>query len=393
MKRLPALFTPLLIGIAFAVFSPSAIAQSSEMLCEHGDGAYSGKSRTGVSVTVEADKSPELAARSCRATLKVGATETVVAEKAAQLDLDMLDATLEDGTVVAAFQVRQSDKDCCVSYRLYALQGNPRLLYTMQGGSLFIAQDVDLNDEIEFWTNDASVVQGFEGITLSEFDFLPTYVLRYYGGSMHDTSGEFVGFYDKKIHEIKGTLSPDAARAFHDSDGRLRPAPTMSAAELERLRGVRQTKIKVLEIVWAYLYSGRERQASNALAEYWPAADRDRIWTAILDARGRGLRTQLPQGSGAPARIATFPDPSTITYVADPKNEASTILARIHQPVEGTFKLTLIIDAAGKVRDVHSRKKLPPDIIAAAMTWKFIPAWRQGHSVASYRGRTFFLKQ
>lgn len=393
MKRLSTLFTLLFPG-AFAIcLSAGAFAQSSEMLCEHGDGTYTGKSRTGVSVTVEADRSPELAARSCRAVLKVGASETVVASNAAQLDLDMLDATLEDGTVAAGFQVRQSDKDCCVSYRLYALQSNPRLLYAIQGGSVFVAQDVDLNDEIEFWTNDASVVQGFEGMTLSEFDFLPTFVLRFYGGSMHDTSGEFEGFYDKKVHQIKAALTPDAARAFRESDGRLHVAPNMSVAELERLRTLRQTKIKVLEIVWAYLYSGREKQALSALAEYWPAADRDRIWAAILDARRRGLRAQLPAGSGAPARIATFPDPSTITYVADPKNEASTILARIHQPIAGTFKLDLIIDAAGKVRDVRSRRKLPVEIIAAAMTWKFIPAWRTNRSVASFRTRTFFLKQ
>jgi hypothetical protein len=36
----------------------------------------------------------------------------------------------------------------------------------------------------------------------------------------------------------------------------------------------RVTKIKVLEIVWAYMDSGREVQAWEALAEMWPIYSR-----------------------------------------------------------------------------------------------------------------------
>jgi hypothetical protein len=49
----------------------------------------------------------------------------------------------------------------------------------------------------------------------------------------------------------------------------------------------RVTKIKVLEIVWAYLYSGREQQAWDALAEMWPSSDLDRISLAYLGCTNR----------------------------------------------------------------------------------------------------------
>jgi hypothetical protein len=51
-------------------------------------------------------------------------------------------------------------------------------------------------------------------------------------------------------------------------------------------------KAKVLEIVWAYVYSGREQQAWRSLTEMWPVTDADRIPTAILNARG--LRYEYP---------------------------------------------------------------------------------------------------
>jgi len=52
-------------------------------------------------------------------------------------------------------------------------------------------------------------------------------------------------------------------------------------------------KAKVLEIVWSYLYSGREQEAWRSLADMWPALDVDRIRAAILNARARGIRAQV----------------------------------------------------------------------------------------------------
>jgi hypothetical protein len=49
----------------------------------------------------------------------------------------------------------------------------------------------------------------------------------------------------------------------------------------------------ILTIVVEYLYSGREKQAWQALEDMWPPMDRERIKQAIQNARARGILSQL----------------------------------------------------------------------------------------------------
>jgi len=56
---------------------------------------------------------------------------------------------------------------------------------------------------------------------------------------------------------------------------------------------LRLTKIKVLEIVWAYLYSGREQEAWQALTDMWPTSDFERVRAALTSARASGIPGQL----------------------------------------------------------------------------------------------------
>jgi len=53
---------------------------------------------------------------------------------------------------------------------------------------------------------------------------------------------------------------------------------------------------------------------------------------------------------------------------------------------ESELLLDLIVDAAGKVRSAEpagKMKRVDPDLINAALTWKFIPAFNDGRPVAS----------
>jgi hypothetical protein len=54
-----------------------------------------------------------------------------------------------------------------------------------------------------------------------------------------------------------------------------------------RLPQLRSVKIQVLEIVWAYLYSGSKKEAWRALADMWPNGDVERIRSEIIGARAR----------------------------------------------------------------------------------------------------------
>lgn len=125
---------------------------------------------------------------------------------------------------------------------------------------------------------------------LSSFDFAPTVVLRFEKQRLIDVSSEYQPYFDHQIAQLKTQLDPEALGAFKNSDGKLR---SISPRSMEKAHLLQTTKIKVLEIVWSSLYSGREEEAWSELAAVWPPADLDRIRGSILDARARGIRHQV----------------------------------------------------------------------------------------------------
>ena len=50
-----------------------------------------------------------------------------------------------------------------------------------------------------------------------------------------------------------------------------------------------EARYNALMIVFAYLYSGREKQAHQALQDLWPPFDQERIWNLILETRHNGI--------------------------------------------------------------------------------------------------------
>ena len=153
-------------------------------------------------------------------------------------------------------------------------------------------------------------------------------------------------------------------------------------------------KIKVLEILWAYIYSGREQEAWRTLAAMWPPADVNRIRAALLKARASGIQREVDSTSVAPARhkkkhaqvfdAINRPEAGGTLEVVSPK---PILLQR--PPVsqqQGELLLELVVDRAGKVRSaepVGNASLADPELISAADAWKFIRAFKDGQAVAS----------
>jgi len=372
--------------------------QGRSVLCNGGDGILDAEFRTGVKVHVGAARNGELATRACAAKLGWENQELVVATGVSQLDVDAFGVDLGDGVPVSAFQIKKTDADCCMTYEIYSLEKPPRLLRTVTGGEFFSASDVDLDGKVEIWTNDAAAVNSFESLSLGELDSAPTVVFRFAHGQLLDVSAEFQSYFDDEIARIRGGIHPQDLEDFKGSDGKLTAIVSPSAAE--RLHHLRMVKIKVLEIVWAYLYSGREQDAWRSLAEMWPAADIDRIRAALVDARARGIHGQADGTSAGasrgrkkhalifdavsrsgPGRQLEVIPPGAILLRRPP-------LSEIQQQglPESEVLLDLVIDAAGKVRSAKPAVKMnavDPDLINAALAWKFIPAFKDGRPVAS----------
>ena len=190
------------------------------------------------------------------------------------------------------------------------------------------------------------------------------------------------------------------------SDGKLGPTATISAVRLSRMR---HAKARVLEIAWAYLYSGREKEAWKILGEMWPAADLERIRAALLAMRGRGIHTQtdgisIPVRSGHEVRVKIFDGTVTVAALPElapkhlaPKQEITpprAILMERPEPMtpdemevaQSESTLKLVIDSAGKVRSVEAMgdaQRIDAGLLSSTANWKFIPAYSAGQPVAS----------
>ena len=375
--------------------------QSHDGLCNAGFGEFQTKFGTGVSVTVGAARNGGFATRACSARLGWGHQELPVLSRAAMLDIDALGIDLGLGSPIVAFQTKNSDADWFVTYKIYSLEKPPRLLRTIVGGSSFTAADTDLDGRIEIWTDDAKAVDGMDRLSVGELDFAPTVVLRFDKRNLLDVSSEFQSHFDRQIAEIRGQLDSKQLSDFKNSDSKLFEPPSLPAEQMHHLR---LTKIKVLEIVWAYLYSGREQEAWKALADMWPTADFERVRTALTNARGSGIRSQIDgaqskprfhvkkfayiyETTGEPSGRSQDPmDPGSANIKADTKPQA--ILLR-HLVVGDTplpqseEKVDVVIDAAGKVRSVKTVGKQDSDLLNSCAGWKFIPAFKDGRPVAS----------
>jgi hypothetical protein len=374
--------------------------QTRSVLCHGGNGIFDAEHRSGVTVHVGAARergSATLATRACAAKLNWEEQELLVATGASQLDLDAFGVDMGDGVPVAAFQIKKSDSDCCMDYRIYSLEKPPRLLHTITGGEFFSASDMNLDGSVEIWTNDAAAVDGFEKLTLGELDSAPTVVFRVAHGQLLDVSADFQPYFDGEIARMRAGIQEQYLQDFKRSDGKLTATKSVSP---ERLHQLRMVKIKVLEIVWGYLYSGREQDAWRSLAEMWPSADVDRIRVALGNARAHGIHDQAdgtssgrPRGkkkraqvfdavsrSGPGSRLEVVP-PKAILLQRPPMSEI-----RQRGQLEPELLLDLIVDESGKVRSAEAAGKVKwvdPQLVNAALTWKFIPAYKDGRPVAS----------
>jgi hypothetical protein len=404
-----------LMLLVICAMATARFGEAQDMVCGGGFGSFKSTFATGVTVAVGATRSAQFAGRACEAKLLWDKQDVLVEPKAWQVDVDAMGIDLGLGSPLVAFQIKSTDIDRLAKYEIYSLKKPPRQLRAIHGGDYFRAADTDLDGKIEIWTSDAEAVNGFENIALDALDFAPTVVLRFEQKRLIEVSSEFRADFDRQIAIVRTQLDAQRLSEFKQSDGALSTKSPLSGDQLHRLI---TTKIKVLEIVWCYLYSERESEAWAALADAWPSADLDRIRGAIVDARARGIRSQVDGVSHrtTPAQLKkhamiydrvgdTDPDqgnPLAWDYspgASGPAKDKHTfeadtypvqILLRRPPPPDASraalgreVVVNLVIDSAGKVRSAKAEGTPDKALIDAATGWKFIPAFKDGRPVAS----------
>jgi hypothetical protein len=404
-----------LLTCAFLLFVsllPNECAgQSYKSLCIQGNNKYQAASHHRIEVSVEPAESGGFGTHLCRAALEWDKQSLVVAQDAVEVDLDLFDVDLEGLGPVAAFQIKESADDCCLVYQIYSLEKPVRLLRTIRSGT-FHGADTDLDGRVEIWAEDRASIDGLEGLNQDAIRYPPSYVLRFEHGRLLDASRAFQEYFDQIIAAVRREMNPDDLRAFHQSSGSLQ----YSIGRIDEWRKLRSIRVQVLEIVWAYFYSGRETEAWKELDAMWPAEDAARMQASLRKARAGGILTQIDGISSLPPakkRSQVFDDPVETqhgisaaiiemgTHIesrpapvfdrsevkeAQPIQMWRPMPADLNKVVAGEEWLDLLIDSAGKVRLVKwTERKTPPDeeLLSYALAWKFIPAHRHGKSVAS----------
>jgi len=397
--------------VLFCVIATARQADGAPVVCRAGEGNFEAAFATGVSVQVGAARQQGLARRECEAALVWDKGKTVVATDSAEIDVDAFGIDLGLGAPVATLQARKTDAECCMTFQIFSLRRPPKLLRTITGGTYFQTADRDLDGQIEIWTTDAASVEGFEPGDIKWSEAAPTIVLRFTRGRLLDVSSEFQRYFDAQITRLEAELNADDLRDFKNSNGRLPHTAYFSQADERRGERLARTKERVVQIVWAYLYSGREEQAWGALEQMWPAADGERLRAEIVKARGRGIRAQIDGTStmAAPGsekhteivdartlRVAPTPDMKMAGRVPEDK------LLNLVRPVpiwvgrliaqgepeealaDSGVLVDLVIDAAGKVRAAESDDPaFDQSLKNSTAEWKFVPAFRDGRPVAS----------
>jgi hypothetical protein len=369
-----------------------------DVLCHNGNTAFQAHFHTGVLVKIGPLSQGELAVRSCRAVLGWDDQELVVANDAAEIDLDMFGVDAGTGEPVAAFQVKQTESECCMRYLIYSLQKPPQLLRTIAGGGYFNAADTDLDGQVEIWTSDSGAVDRFEGWRASEIKFPPPCVMRFQQGGLLDVSSEFQRYFDENIAQIRAGINPREAQEFKDGGGQ--PATrggSYAAADTGRRPGP-AVKLQILELAWMYLYSHRERQAWQTMAELWPAGDRERIRAALLRMRSRGVLAQVDGVSAEPPPESDSEHAKIYDSTTEP---AQPIMLRFYpsnqgESLRGKVAVELVVDSAGKVWSAKVRGKAKAgfqQVKRSTTYWKFIPAFVDERPVASRVRMTITLQR
>ncbi|MGA9719051.1 MAG: hypothetical protein WBQ79_12300 [Acidobacteriaceae bacterium] len=422
MARFSHLVRSASISAAVCLLSVTCVAETTFstnptrfLVCDKGIGSFTGKlpnfsSRSGVTVTVRATTRAGFAVRGCQASLNWGRGETLIASEASQADIDVMGADLGFGVPVVAFQIKATEADPAIKYEIYSLTKPAKMLRTITGQDYFSAADTRLDGTVEIWTTDAAAANGFDNLPRSAFDAAPTVVLRFEDEKLMDVSSEFRDHYDRQIDALRSQLDERQLSDFKASDGRLSAEHLSSDGQPT---GLLATKVKVIEIVWAYLYSGREQQAWDALNTMWPASDTGRVRTAITNARAHGLRTQVDGVS----QLTAPQNPSNHSAIYDHTasfggygmqnwqraalvdSGPQQILLRLPSPNNPQHwdeerQLELVIDEAGKVRSARMADGFVKDISAGmrnepgtewiddAAGWKYIPAFKDGRPKA-----------
>ena|SRR6266567_88218 len=189
-----------------------------------------------------------------------------------------------DGIPDVVLEAYSGGAHCCWTYYFLSLGSQPGLITKFE------------NNRDASFLEDEKTRRIYLEIPDGAFDYFdevchacspfPLVYLRLDGTNWVDVSREYVQDYDEIIRDSQKSLTAgkrQRLRALKEKPSDARP--------IERAR------YHALTIIFAYLYSGREGQAHQALRERWPPFDQERMWKLILETRHNGILCYTRKGA------------------------------------------------------------------------------------------------
>ncbi len=180
---------------------------------------------------------------------------------------------LGDGNQSLVLEGFSGGAHCCYTYKIFSLGQQSSSVGPIENQSPFFFFESSAG-QFRIMTSDGAF-GNFDGLCYDCSPF-PRVVLRVDRNGFHDVGPQLAEQYDSEIALARAKIPEDAVRKFQQSD-------------------FKDARSVVLEIIFSYLYSGREDQAWQTLNEMWPSADRERIKSLITATRAKGILSKLNQ--------------------------------------------------------------------------------------------------
>ena len=262
-----------------------AAATGGRACASNKDNCYYGKGRAtrnvaGFEIRISANPDWEDSGdQPCRAVVLDKNQKTVFSAEDDRFSVDLAGQDVNgDGVPDVVIYGYSGGAHCCWTYYVISLGGHPGLIVKFENerDAAFLKDE----DTGRFYI---STLDGafdyFDGLCHACTPF-PQVFLGIEGKTVVDMGPKFVDAYDKIIQQNRASLTAENVAAI----AAMKTNPNESGSS-----DVYEAAAKVLSIVFAYLYSGREGRALHELQIMWPKFDQDRMWNSIQECRREGI--------------------------------------------------------------------------------------------------------
>lgn len=196
-----------------------------------------------------------------------------------------------DGKPDVVLESHRAHGLCCFTYSIVTPGLTPALVKE-------ITTSVPLNFEeragtIEMIGHD-NAFMGFDGLP-DEFSPSPLAFFRLRGSTVYPVGQAYWHDYELDLNEAKNSIPRSRLDKFKGTSGGGGGTSVAGQQKDNSLEGreLYSTKGAVLTVVLDYLYGGKGQEAWKALQEMWPYPDYLRVRQLILQARSRGLMSEV----------------------------------------------------------------------------------------------------